>query len=107
MPIEKKYDLEAVLKQPRLYSSWLGATQIRDPATVPALQEAMRAESDAALRVAYVRALSALGERSVDALRDLLDSKDAGIRDAAVHALAGRSAFGAWPWPWPRPRPNP
>ncbi len=30
-------DVEAVLKQPRLFSSWLGATQIRDPATADAL----------------------------------------------------------------------
>jgi len=30
-------DVEAVMKQPRLFSSWLGATQIRDPATSGAL----------------------------------------------------------------------
>jgi cytochrome P450 len=30
-------EVETVLKQPRLYSSWLGATQIRDPATPEAL----------------------------------------------------------------------
>jgi len=30
-------DVESVLKQPRLFSSWLGATQIRDPATPGAL----------------------------------------------------------------------
>ena len=30
-------DVEAVLKQPRLFSSWLGATQIRDPASPGAL----------------------------------------------------------------------
>jgi cytochrome P450 len=30
-------DVEAVMKQPRLFSSWLGATQIRDPATPAAL----------------------------------------------------------------------
>jgi cytochrome P450 len=30
-------DVEAVMKQPRLFSSWLGATQIRDPATPGAL----------------------------------------------------------------------
>ncbi len=30
-------DVESVLKQPRLFSSWLGATQIRDPATSGAL----------------------------------------------------------------------
>jgi len=30
-------DVESVMKQPRLFSSWLGATQIRDPATPGAL----------------------------------------------------------------------
>jgi cytochrome P450 len=30
-------DVEAVMKRPRLFSSWLGATQIRDPATPAAL----------------------------------------------------------------------
>jgi cytochrome P450 len=30
-------DVEAVTRQPRLFSSWLGATQIRDPATPAAL----------------------------------------------------------------------
>ena len=30
-------DVESVLRQPRLFSSWLGATQIRDPATLGAL----------------------------------------------------------------------
>jgi cytochrome P450 len=30
-------DVESVMKQPRLFSSWLGATQIRDPATAGAL----------------------------------------------------------------------
>jgi len=30
-------DVETVMKQPRLFSSWLGATQIRDPATPQAL----------------------------------------------------------------------
>jgi cytochrome P450 len=30
-------DVESVMRQPRLFSSWLGATQIRDPATSTAL----------------------------------------------------------------------
>src|SRR5688500_11753416 len=30
-------DVESVLRRPRLFSSWLGATQIRDPATPAAL----------------------------------------------------------------------
>jgi cytochrome P450 len=31
-------DVESVMRQPRLFSSWLGATQIRDPATPAALR---------------------------------------------------------------------
>jgi cytochrome P450 len=35
-------ETEAVLKQPRLFSSWLGATQIRDPASPQALRYVRR-----------------------------------------------------------------
>jgi hypothetical protein len=54
-----------------------------------------------------VRALAGLGERSVDAIRELLDSSDPAVREQAVRALAGRSGGDAWPWPWPDPRPYP
>ncbi|HEY3257646.1 MAG TPA: HEAT repeat domain-containing protein, partial [Gemmatimonadaceae bacterium] len=50
--------------------------EIEDPAAVPALDAALRAESDKNLQVAYIRALAATGEKSVDAVRRLLDSKD-------------------------------
>jgi beta-lactamase regulating signal transducer with metallopeptidase domain/HEAT repeat protein len=81
--------------------------QIEDPAAVPALDAALRGESDKNLQMAYIRALAATGEKSVDAVRRLLDSKDPQIRSIAVRALAGGHATGPWPWPWPEPRPFP
>ena len=81
--------------------------QIEDPAAIPALESALRSEPSKDLQVAYIRALAATGERSVDALRSLLESKDQEIRTIAVKALAGGNATGPWPWPWPEPRPYP
>jgi len=81
--------------------------EIEDPATVPALNAALRAESDKSLQFAYIRALAAMGEKSVDAIRGLLDSRDPEIKSLAVRALAGGNAAGPWPWPWPEPRPFP
>ncbi len=80
---------------------------IEDPATVPALQAALRAERDPELQTAYVRALAVMGDESVDALRTLLDSNDPRVKGAAVRALAGGRAGESWPWPWPQPRPFP
>ncbi len=90
----------------RRLTAWALFT-IGDPATAPALQNALRTERDPELQVAYVRALGALGEQSVDVLRGLLDSPDPRIRTVAVRALAGGRASGPWPWPWPQPRPFP
>jgi beta-lactamase regulating signal transducer with metallopeptidase domain len=81
--------------------------QIEDPASIPALDAALRAESNKELQIAYIRALAAVGEQSVDALRNLLESKDPEIKKIAVRALAGGHATGPWPWPWPEPRPFP
>jgi hypothetical protein len=81
--------------------------QIEDPAAVPALEAALKAESDKELQLDYIRALAALGEKSVDAIRGLLQSNDPRIRSMAVRALAGGHAAGPWPWPWPEPRPQP
>jgi len=81
--------------------------EIEDPAAVPALNAALHAEADKNLQVAYIRALAATGEKSVDAIRGLLDSKDPAIRSMAVRALAGGKGSGPWPWPWPEPRPFP
>jgi beta-lactamase regulating signal transducer with metallopeptidase domain len=81
--------------------------QIEDPAAIPALESALRSEPNKDLQVAYIKALAATGERSVDALKSLLESKDPEIRTIAVKALAGGNATGPWPWPWPEPRPYP
>jgi beta-lactamase regulating signal transducer with metallopeptidase domain len=81
--------------------------EIEDPAAAPALDAALRAESNKDLQLAYIRALAALGEKSVDAIRGLLESPDQRIKTMAVKALAGGHAAGPWPWPWPEPRPYP
>ncbi len=81
--------------------------EIEDPATAPALQAALRTESEKELQLGYIRALATLGEKSVDALRGLLESSDQNVRTVAVRALAGGHAAGPWPWPWPDPRPHP
>jgi beta-lactamase regulating signal transducer with metallopeptidase domain len=81
--------------------------QIEDPAAIPALDAALRRETSKELQIAYIRALAAVGEKSVDALRGLLESTDPEIKKIAVKALAGGHATGPWPWPWPEPRPYP
>ena len=81
--------------------------QIEDPSSAPALDAALRTETSKDLQMSYIRALAALGEKSVDALRGLLESPDSKIKTMAVRALAGGNAAGPWPWPWPEPRPDP
>ena len=92
--------------QVRELTAW-ALYEIEDPSTAPALETALRAESSKDLQLAYIRALAALGEKSVDALRGLLESPDSKIKTMAVRALAGGNAAGPWPWPWPEPRPDP
>lgn len=92
--------------QVREVTAW-ALYEIEDPSAVPALEAALRGESDANLQIAYIRALARTGEKSVDALRGLLESKDTRIRSMAIRALAGGNAAGPWPWPWPQPRPFP
>jgi beta-lactamase regulating signal transducer with metallopeptidase domain/HEAT repeat protein len=80
---------------------------IQDPEAVPALDAAMQKETDRDVQRALIRAMASTGERSVDAIKKLIDSKDAGVREAAIRALAGGgSGYGPWPWPWPDPRPH-
>jgi beta-lactamase regulating signal transducer with metallopeptidase domain/HEAT repeat protein len=81
--------------------------EIEDPAAIPGLQAALSREQNKELQIDYIRALAAVGEKSVDALRTLLESKDPEIRTIAVKALAGGHATGPWPRPWPQPRPYP
>lgn len=80
---------------------------IEDPETVPALDAAMRREKDKETQRAIIRAIAAMGERSVDAIKSLIDSNDPEVRATAIRALAGGGASGPWPWPWPEPRPQP
>ena len=81
--------------------------QIEDPAAISGLEAALAREQNKELRISYIRALAAVGEKSVDALKGLLESKDPEIRNIAVRALAGGRATGPWPRPQPRPRPFP
>ena len=92
--------------QVRSLTAW-ALHEIEDPAAAPALQAALKVEKDEALQSEYIRALAATGEKSVDALRELLQSSDPRVKSMAVHALAGSDAMGPWPWPWPQPRPYP
>ncbi|MFN2637442.1 MAG: HEAT repeat domain-containing protein [Gemmatimonadaceae bacterium] len=109
-PRQAPHALIALLsdKEPRLreIAAW-ALYQIEDPASIPALEAALHAEPNKELQIAYIRALAAVGEKSVDALRGLLESKDPEIKAIAVRALAGGHATGPWPWPWPEPRPSP
>ena len=79
---------------------------IQDPEAVDELDAAMRREKDKDVQRALIRALAATGEKSVDAIKRLIDSSDPEVRAAAIRALAGGRATGPWPWPWPQPRPN-
>jgi beta-lactamase regulating signal transducer with metallopeptidase domain/HEAT repeat protein len=81
--------------------------QMEDPKAAPALQAALKTETDRDLQLAYIRAIAVTGEKSVDAIRELLESSDQRVRTMAVKALAGGDAAGPWPWPWPEPRPYP
>jgi beta-lactamase regulating signal transducer with metallopeptidase domain/HEAT repeat protein len=81
--------------------------EIEDPAAIPALESALAREPDKEIQINYIRALAATGEKSVDALKGLLESKEPEIRSIAVRALAGGNATGPWPHPWPEPRPFP
>ena len=81
--------------------------EIEDPSSAPALQAALRAEQDKEIQLGYIRALAAMGDKSIDAIRPLLESSDPKIKSMAVRALAGGHATGPWPQPWPQPRPYP
>jgi beta-lactamase regulating signal transducer with metallopeptidase domain/HEAT repeat protein len=95
-------------KEPRVRKAAAWALfQIEDPETVNALDAALSKESDSDVRKAEIRALAAMGEKSIDAIKKLLDTKDQEVRAMAIKALAGTHAGGPWPWPWPDPRPYP
>jgi beta-lactamase regulating signal transducer with metallopeptidase domain/HEAT repeat protein len=92
--------------QVRSLTAWALFT-IRDTSAIPALQAALRTETNKDIQVDYIRALGAMGEQSLSAIRGLLESPDPTIKSMAVDALAGGNASGPWPWPWPQPRPFP
>jgi HEAT repeat protein len=102
--------LVAMLKDPdeetRRLVAW-SLYQIEDPSALPALVAALHAETDEETQLAYLRAIAVMGDKSVDAIRGLLESPDPRVRSSAVRALAGGHATGPWPWPWPEPRPEP
>ncbi|MDB4898245.1 MAG: putative rane protein [Gemmatimonadetes bacterium] len=95
-------------KEPRVrqMTAW-ALFNIEDPTTAPALDAALKVEQDKEVQLGEIRALAAMGEKSVDALRGLLESSDPRVKSMAVRALAGGHAAGPWPWPWPEPRPYP
>ncbi|HVD61406.1 MAG TPA: M56 family metallopeptidase [Gemmatimonadaceae bacterium] len=109
-PRQAPAQLIALLRDPspqiREITAW-ALFEIEDPNAVSALDAALRTETSQGLQLAYIKALAATGEKSVDAVRRLLDSKDPQVRSLAVRALAGGHGAGPWPWPWPEPRPQP
>jgi beta-lactamase regulating signal transducer with metallopeptidase domain/HEAT repeat protein len=93
--------------QVRKLAAW-ALFNIQDPDAVPALDAALRKETDRDAQRALIRAMASTGERSVDAIKRLIDSNDPEVRATAIRALAGSGGGGGpWPWPWPEPRPNP
>src|SRR5690606_22279374 len=68
-----------------------------DPEVAHLLAQAARVDADPAVRAAAVRGLGRASERSVEILRERLSDPDAGVRLAAVGALAsdarGREAL--------------
>jgi HEAT repeat protein len=109
-PREAPRALVAMLRDPdpevRHVTAW-ALYQIEDPSTASALNAALKTETSKDLQLSYIRALASLGEKSVDAIRELLTSSDPKVKSMAVRALAGGHATGPWPWPWPQPRPFP
>jgi beta-lactamase regulating signal transducer with metallopeptidase domain/HEAT repeat protein len=102
--------LTALLSDPNAETRKVGAWalyQIHDPATVPAIEAALKKETDPENQIDLIRALAEVGDSSVSVLSGLLESADPRIKSMAVRALAGRQASGPWPMPMPEPRPNP
>ena len=109
-PREAPREVVALLRDPdakvRRLSAW-ALYNIEDASAAGPLKDAIATEQDKDVQLAEIRALGALGEKSVDAIKSLVDSPDPRVRSMAVHALAGGNASGPWPWPWPQPRPYP
>jgi beta-lactamase regulating signal transducer with metallopeptidase domain/HEAT repeat protein len=89
----------------RVLAAW-ALTEIRDPASAPALRTAFAKEEDTEARRAIFRALAFLGDRSAEVLDRAAAARDPEIRSRAVLMLGGLGP-GIWPWPWPWPQPRP
>jgi beta-lactamase regulating signal transducer with metallopeptidase domain len=91
----------------RLSVAW-ALKEIRDPASIGALDASFRKETDAEVQEGLIHALGANGgELSVEALERLVTSPDSTVRAMAVTTLAKSDGLGPWPWPRPEPRPFP
>ena len=90
-------------EQVRTKAAW-ALSEIGDTRAVSQLRDALRKEQNRTARRAQLRALLKSGERSEEFFKELLESEDASVREAAVRGIAGR---GMNPWPWPQPRPRP
>ena len=89
----------------RLTAAW-ALSEIGDQAALPALRSALSRERDERTRQAMLRGLIHCGEAS-ERMTELLQSKDAEVRKAAIRAATQGNGPDPWPWPQPRPRPFP
>ncbi len=81
--------------------------ELRDPATLDAVVDALEREDVDRVRQALIRAAADMGGGSDRAVRALVSSSDAKVRELAVRSLVRGRAVDPWPWPMPRPRPFP
>jgi beta-lactamase regulating signal transducer with metallopeptidase domain/HEAT repeat protein len=89
----------------RVVAAWALA-QMQDPASGPALRAAFKDEKDDEVRRAFFHAAFLLSrDGATDVGEWAVESKDPGLRQLAIQALANRRR--PWPWPWPRPEPRP
>lgn len=81
--------------------------ELHDPKTLDAVVDALEREDVDRVREALVRAAAGLGGGSDRAVRALVSSSDARVRELAVRSMVRGRAIDPWPWPMPRPRPFP
>jgi HEAT repeat protein len=84
----------------RLKAAW-ALSEIADPASLPALQAAIKQPQSRGTMRALLRAVVAIDQGSAE-LAELINSRDSMVRQVAVEALAGNRRVDPWPWPWPR-----
>ena len=93
-------------EQARSSAAW-ALYEIHDPASLPGIEAALRAAPDEDTQIMCLRAMAAMGDQALDAIRGLLESSNPRIKAMAVRVLAGGRATGPWPRPRPEPRPFP